>query len=358
MSCSIKPDCEQALGNWRRWWNHEGPVLITRGVRRAGIDREVFSGPSLPPAADLQGEPAEVVERVEQRLKYQEFPGDTLPMVPGDAHTASLAAYLGCDFKTETGTVWYDPSIHAPESYPELRFDPQHPVWLEHAGIYSALSEAGREHGYLVGQSGIGSNVEVLADLRGTQHMLCDFYDRPNWVKKVLGQINGAYKDALSAVYDIIKDSEGGSAAAYPALWAPGRLAHLTLDPVCMISPDMFTEFVLGPFTELCEWADYSFLHVDGVGALCHIGTMLSVDSLDVVQWVPGAGKPGGGDPCWYSLYRQVLDAGKSLQVGLRPKDITSLINAIGTKGVCFRMVEGLDSETAASLYRVVHGLR
>ena len=80
---------------------------------------------------------------------------------------------------------------------------------------------------------------------------------------------------------------------------------------------------------------DYTLYHLDGVGAIRHLPALLEIDEIDAIQWTPGVGQPQGGSPQWYDLYRQILDAGKSVEANwVEPDEIASLLDACGTNGI------------------------
>jgi hypothetical protein len=125
-----------------------------------------------------------------------------------------------------------------------------------------------------------------------------------------------------------------------------------------MISPRMFAEFVVPALSEQCEWLDYSMYHLDGTQAIIHLERLLEIDALDAVEWTPQAGRPQGGDPEWYDLYRRVLAGGKSVQaIGVRPEEVIPLLEAIGTHGV-YIMTEAQTEAEARALVEAVEAYR
>ncbi len=79
------------------------------------------------------------------------------------------------------------------------------------------------------------------------------------------------------------------------------------------VGPDMFDEFAAPELKATCAKLPYSFYHLDGVDALVHLRSVLAIDDLDGVQWVPGAGRPGCA--YWPEVYRRIRAAGKKIQV-------------------------------------------
>jgi hypothetical protein len=75
--------------------------------------------------------------------------------------------------------------------------------------------------------------------------------------------------------------------------------------------------------------------HLDGSQAMVHLDSLLSIDSLDAIEWTPEPGQPNGGDPHWYDLYRKIKTAGKSVQaIDVQPNQIIPLIDAVGPEGL------------------------
>jgi len=73
--------------------------------------------------------------------------------------------------------------------------------------------------------------------------------------------------------------------------------------------------------------------HLDGIGQLPHLDSLLTINELDAVQWVPGDGKPKQGE--WPHVYQKIYMAGKKIQIWEGIDNLESVINAIGSgKGI------------------------
>lgn len=105
-----------------------------------------------------------------------------------------------------------------------------------------------------------------------------------------------------------------------------------------MISTDMFDEFVKPELAATCKKLANPFYHLDGVGQLKHLDSLLEIPELKGVQWVLGAGQPGVSE--WPEVYRKIRDAGKLIQfftcmdpLGCRALDV--IANQLGSaKGI------------------------
>ena len=75
-----------------------------------------------------------------------------------------------------------------------------------------------------------------------------------------------------------------------------------------MIGPEMFAEFVLPHLKQEMAQLDAVEYHLDGPGAIKHLEALCSIEKLEVVQWVPGAGNERQD---WTSLFRRIDQLGK-----------------------------------------------
>jgi hypothetical protein len=227
--------------------------------------------------------------------------------------------------------------------------------WKRH---FEVLTQAVREnHGrYLVGLPDLIENIDVLAQLRDGQMLLMDLLERPDWVKDQIARINQCYFETYDAMLPYVRDPWGGTTFTAFGLWAPGKTAKVQCDFSCMISGEMFREFVVPALTEQCAWLDYSMYHLDGTTAVHHLDALLEIDSLDAIEWTSQAGLPGGGSPQWYDLYRRIKAAGKSVQaIDVRPEEVEPLIDAVGPAGL-FILTKTTTETEANKLLQCVTG--
>jgi 5-methyltetrahydrofolate--homocysteine methyltransferase len=58
-----------------------------------------------------------------------------------------------------------------------------------------------------------------------------------------------------------------------------------------MISPEMCRRFVVPALEYEASCLKHNIYHYDGIGALTHLDDILAIQSIDGIQWVPGAGQ-------------------------------------------------------------------
>jgi hypothetical protein len=350
--------------NWPRtrarfaaWWRHEG--LIVHITAPADEPRAV-SAPPVPEPATIEKawlDPAWRVWRAEQEMARTYFGGDAFPYFDTQIGPGSLGIFLGATPHFAPDTVWYEPFITDPDAVPALRFDPRDRWFLQHTALIEAglRASAGR---YLVGMPDLIENVDTLAALRGAQPLMFDMIERPDWVSARVAEINQVFFDAFDALFGLIRDPWGGNAFSAFKIWGAGKTAKVQCDAAAMISPRMFRRFVVPALTEQCAWLDYSMYHLDGTQAVVHLDALLEIEPLKAIEWTPQAGRPQGGDPMWFDLYRYVLAAGKSMQAILvEPHEVVPLLDAVGPKGL-YIMTEAASETEARALEAAVDAYR
>lgn len=347
-----KPDWHQARRAMADWWDGRGLALWVTAPK----DRPWEDIPEPDPNADLATrwlDPAYRVQREAARHSRTFFGGVAFPMYKTNTGPGSLGLFLGAHGELAESTIWYHPCIDDPDTHPPLRFDPANMWWQRHLAIIDAgLREArGR---WLVGYPDLIENLDTLAQLRGPQQTLMDLIERPDWVKQKLAEINRAFFEVYDLLWPRLGDPVGGSGFCAFNLWGPGKTAKVQCDFCCMISPEMFREFVLPPLAEQCQWLDFAMFHLDGTQALPQLPNLLSIEGLQAIEWTPQAGIPRGGDPTWYDLYRQIRRAGKGVQaIEVAPHKVLPLIDAVGPEGLFITTEAGTEDEARRLLEQV-----
>ena len=337
MDCAWKENWEETKQHFIDWWNREGLIVASGLCLGADPPHETLEDPGPAPSIEAgYTDPVARARRNHYGLSRHTCPGDMLPVSSTDIGPGSLALFIGSEPGFSPETVWFKPSMteENPEGRPPLRFDPETKWWKITEATLKECAELG--HGkYLAGCPDLIENIDILAALREPQNLLLDMALRPEWVIEKVDEINQVFFEAYGRIYDIIKLADGSSAFGAFSLWGPGKTVKVQCDASAMFSPEMFERFVVPALTRQCDWLDCSMFHLDGHQCICHLDLLLSIESLDAIEWTPDPQVPGGGSPEWYDLYRRVLDASKSVQaVGVGPDEVVPLLDAVGGKGM------------------------
>jgi len=317
-----REDWIEARERLTKWWNGGD---IGRPAMAVHVPREtpLEEVPEIPPP---QGTLARnyTTKSLEYRVNYAlryclqtEYLGEADPSVSsGDLAPNCLALYLGCRGTETVDTVWCEPFIDSPGEE-RLAYDPDNFYWrFSRRAIEIVKAKA--EGKFLQSFPDLIEGMDTLAAMRGTERLLSDLLERPDWVRAALRKITDLYFRYYDILYDLIRDEVGGSAFW---TWAPGRLSKLQCDFSAMISPAMFAEFMIPVLEEMTERVSYSIYHWDGPGATIHHDQLLSLTNLDMIQWQPGAGVEPQTHRRWWPLYHKTLDAGKKLMIGAGSED-------------------------------------
>ena len=253
--------------------------------------------------------------------------GDAMPFVSPDLAPNCLALYLGCNGVESPGTVWCEPCIGSPESA-QFEFDAMNFYWNFTLRLGREQIQIGRDR-FLIQFPDLIEGLDTLAAMRGSEELLVDLIERPEWVHDSLTQITERYFDYYDKLYDLFKDDRGGSVFW---AWAPGRMSKLQCDFSAMISPEMFGEYMVPVLNTMTERFDYSMYHWDGPGAIPHHDHLLSIRRLNMIQWTAGDGAEPPLDKRWWPLFHKTIEAGKKIFISGSFDQLKKLKTEFGAK--------------------------
>ncbi|MEK6796882.1 MAG: hypothetical protein AABZ39_19065 [Spirochaetota bacterium] len=336
------------------WWAQKGPIVSCYGPANTCPPRDgITPAPDAVSVDEKFTDPSWAAQHRRYTLSQRCFIGDGLPSMVGDNYMHLLSHSLGATPLFEENTTWTTPCIDDPDTHPPLRFSPENRWWRNYEAVARREVEISGGN-YYAGLPLFMNDIDALFDLRG-EPLMMDFIDRPSWVKEKLCEIDIAYRDAYQRAYDIVKLPDESSICQVLEVWGPGKTALLQSDLSAMISQDMFDEFVVPELSALADWLDHTLYHLDGVDALRHLDTLLTIEGIDAIQWMAGAGQPGNGDKKWYPLYKRILAAGKSVQVRwVKTEELEPLFDAIGTRGVYVMVGNVIDTAMYDDIIRTV----
>ena len=347
-----KDDWDQARAALVDWWNGKGLALHVVSPK----DEPWEDFPAPEPALDLDQQWLDADHRLRRQLRQLAgtfHGGVAFPHYDTNVGPGSLGLFLGAHGELGPETVWYEPCIADPETHPPLRFDPNNAWYRKHVEIIERALEAA-DGRYVVGMPDLIENLDTYAALRGSEEALFDLVERRECVVRRVREINQAYFEAFDALEALIRTPWGGCGFQAFQIWGPGKTAKLQCDLSCMIGPALFEEVVAPALAEQIAWLDYSLYHLDGTNALQHLDILLSLPGLRAIEWTPQAGRPGGGSPVWYDLYRRIKAGGKSVQaVGVAPNEVLALIDAVGPEGLFIMTWTPTEREARELLRRV-----
>lgn len=312
-----RPDWLAARERLGEWWNGGDigrPAMFVYVPREAPIE----DIPEIPPPPGCLARNY-TTKSFDYRVNYAQracvsthYLGEAVPSISsGDVGANSLALYLGCKGEEAPETVWFEEFIHDPDR-DTFGYGPDNFYWTFTLDVLRRVKPLA-EGKFLQAFPDFIEGLDTLAAMRGTEQLLTDLIERPDWVRCALRRITDLYFRYYDVTYDLIRDEVGGSVFW---TWAPGRAAKLQCDFSAMISPGMFRDFMVPILGEMTERVSYSIYHWDGPGAITHHDALLALPRLNMIQWTPGAGVEPDWHERWWPLHHMTLDAGKKLMIG------------------------------------------
>jgi len=241
----------------------------------------------------------------------------------------------GCTPSFYENTIWLEPVAIDWDHPPTFSLDWQDP-WIQRVmALYQAVLQLAGWDDFLVGVPAILPGNDILAAVLGGDEFLINLLDRPEWMRQSIIQV------AENQIAAIKHCQALASTHAFPygnagwmTFWAPEPYMATQSDVSCMLSAEMFDEFILPELDLLGREFGGMWYHLDGSKALQHLPRLLSLPYLRVIQYVPEPFVPWNG-PEWIDLYRTIQQAGKIVHVTVEAKDVEPLVRALDPGLLC-----------------------
>jgi len=312
------------------WWSDElERPLIQIVLRGRNPERPE---PKTPPisravAYNLSISPEDIVERWDYELSCQKFMGDAFPQKWTDFGPGVAAAFMGARAEPSVGTVWFHPAEHQAIADIQFQYDAEN-IWLNRIKDISRIAMERWEGLVQVGMTDLGGSLDILSTFRPGKELLLDLYDNPEEVKRLTWDGHALWWKYFDEINEVLQPINPGY-TAWAQIYSETPYYMLQCDFCYMISPDMFDEFVKPELTESCRRLDNPFYHLDGPGQLPHLDSLLSIEALKGVQWVPGEGQPGLTE--WPEVYQKIRKAGKRLYLWGGFDTLDKLVEQLGS---------------------------
>lgn len=327
-----KENFEDSKKRYINWWNQKGIVIsMWEHLDKEGAPHEMIPAPL--PAKNLYQmwfDPEWRAQNLHYQLSKSSFKADILPVANTHLGPGSLSGILGAELDGGEDTIWIR---HRDDFGDDIILDENNKWWQLHLDLLKACKK-NADGRYLVGCPDLIEGLDTLAGLKGPEAILMDMMMRPEEVEQQLQKVNDIYFEVFDRIYDII-NVNGEMAFCYFSIWGPGKVSKLQSDISVMFSEEDFRRFVLPYLRQQCQRIDYTLYHLDGVDAIRHLDAILEIKELNAIQWTPGYGQPQGGDPCWYELYKRILNGGKSIMpCWVELNELQPLLDNVGADGL------------------------
>ena len=347
-----KPDWQEARQRMSDWWAGKKTDRVPAHIRVPKKDLKPEYDKRLP---EKFIDPDTVFRNLDRQLAATFWGGEAFPRHEIYLGAMFLCTYFGCEPKFHPGGAWYTSPFKNWDDTAKITFDPEN-KWYRLVSRLTKESSERSQGAYLTAVSGISAAFDLFVELCGAEETLVAMVEKPAQVKALRDKIAEWGKRAYDERSGLISPYQDGSIDGM-GMWAPGRVRYVQCDMCVMISPAMFDEFVLPELRAFLDHVDHGIYHLDGKEQIRHLDSLLAVDSLKVIQYVPSSARPSAEgfhrDPLeWIDLYRRIQDAGKKLWISCPPQRIRALFEKISTEGVFLWVVDCKGEEDAEAALR------
>jgi 5-methyltetrahydrofolate--homocysteine methyltransferase len=151
--------------------------------------------------------------------------------------------------------------------------------------------------------------MDILASLLGAEAVLFELADNPGEVLRLCREITDLWLSFYGELGEIIRGQRVFS--DWSAFLSEKPTYILQCDFSYMIGPQMVKDFVYDDLVKTAAVLDKPFYHLDGIGELAHLDSLLSIDGIKGIQWIPGTGDPEMRD--WNEVYARISASGKKI---------------------------------------------
>jgi hypothetical protein len=317
MELEFKPDFEKARQLWSAFWKGEN----TRPLVSIVLPKEGVKPVPHPPYLD--GRDGNFKPIIDQLLAYaetHEFIGEAIPYFTLEWGPNTFSSYLGADLVFMSGTSWAVPFVEDWDDV-KIRFRRDSYWWQLTVDMIHAIRSR-CDGKLLINPPTLVANLDSLAAIRGNERLLIDLVECPYKIKRALDQVCRAHTEILET-YAQLLDFDAYGSINVGGMYTKGRQSRPQCDMSCMISQRMFREFVVPCLKHEAADVDAMDYHLDGPGAIQHLGALCEIEELDTISWVPGSGE--GQTQDWTSLHKKIDALGKGQTLWASHEDIKRL---------------------------------
>lgn len=292
---------------WQKQWQGRPIVCITAPKNHAAPTG--LPTPTQCFTACITGDYAPIFSAFDAVYDATDYAGEAVPHFEVTLGPDQYAGFLGAPITARQGdyTTWAHPCL---TDYQGYFSDIYHHGYLQKL---LDMMRAAAQHSngrYLINVPDLHSHLDALSAMRSPQTLCMDLIDYPDEVIQALSSIRKTYTSIYEQTYAAANMGELGTIGWHP-IYCTGKSAVLQCDFSCMISPRQAKKFVIDAVAEEAAYLDHSVYHYDGKEALGHLDDILSINDIDVIQWVPGHGQPKTYE--WMDLLQKIQRTGKAL---------------------------------------------
>jgi len=255
-----------------------------------------------------------------------DYLGDAVPSFTMEFGPEHFAALLGAELRFQSYSGWIVPCIDDWHRAP-IRFQRDGYYWQQTINFLQQLRSACGEQ-LVINAPVLSAGLDALSAMRGSEKLLLDLLDDPETVQHALVDIRQAYHEVVEALAEELSWESCGS-SNWLGLYHPRRTNVIQSDISCMLSGEQFRQFEMENLRQQASHYDAVAYHLDGPGAVHHIGDICAVPGISVIQYVP---VPSESPDQIEKVYQQIEARGMAVFRAGDPATIRRIWDASMTK--------------------------
>ena len=268
------------------------------------------------------------LKNLEYRFSKTAYPGEALP---SDSVMAGYTISYGANVKFSPQTIWIEPVDNLnieDENVFELKWERvEMQRFLE---FYTKFAQAGSGR-FLIGQPAILPGNDFLSMIMGSEKFLMALVDNPVAMKTVIRKLANNWVSINKKLTEIYTKYQNGYGICWLALWCPYSFISTQSDISCMLSKEMFEEFIVPEIELVGREFGCVVYHLDGPGALHHLDRLCKMPEIKMIQWVPGIASTHSVER-WLPLYKKIQDAGKMVMAYVPSEQVKLFVRNLDAK--------------------------
>jgi len=298
-------------------------------------------------------DPDWILERSLESISKTYYAGDAVPKVFPYFGTGGHSKYL-CDessIEYTRDSIWVHPTIDDYDKF-NFKMDAFNGVFLRELKAIEYLAKEGMGK-FMIGPPDNCGSFDALSQLRGNVNLLMDTFDKPSKILKANLALVDILIETGDQIFDVIRENnDGGSIHSWMSTWSPKRHLQLQCDASVMMSNEDFKRFIMPELIKSANWLDHAIYHLDGMEQIRHIDSLLSIESINMIQWTPVAGQPPV--TTFIPELKKIQKAGKGLVLIVTKNEIEPLLNELSQNGMLLNVIDAKDKEEADDIVRYV----
>jgi len=262
----------------------------------------------------------------------KKFLAETFPVYMPNLGPNFYAAVHGAELEFGETTSWCQEMIDSRADLQKIRFSKDNPYYKSMYELTRAALEICQGE-FLVGYTDLHPGMDCAAAWRGSEALCYDIMLDPEMVEELM-RLSEEHFLEIYDDFDTILKAHGQPSVTWMNIPIPdGRIHIPSNDFSAMISPAEFDRYSLPGIKEEVKTMTHNVFHVDGTGVANHIDSILSVEGINVIQWVQGMGD-------YYPIMQHrpfikyVQSKGASIIVDLNLADLERFMDEVNPKGI------------------------